>query len=1013
MRLLDDSLPGLEGSLFEGDRYQIMRLVMVNSGSSAYVELPLDQTAALLGSNNQGKTSGLHTLKLFLLPEVNFRNCENKFGFASKDREYTGLESYRYYFPSPSSFIILEASNPRGEFCIVLYQNNQELGYGRLAVPRPYDHIKHLFWDETTRANQGVGSHPGDMELGTVTSRLKKLGARPLNDVATIREALYTRVDPSDDDTRFCLMPLVQAPSQHMMRSIKALLQLSFDIKGADHKNLPQAIANIIDADLSSQKESISIDFNRIQGDWDRLRQSQREIQAVRDHMDDWSSLSKNYLSYQEQSISLRDNYRSLLAALEVHTDNIDPQLSDARADSEAARERYKMAQRSLTELRSEFDQSKGKQSTLSKEVSALTEDVALAREVLVREAPAAGGQGAARVQTYMQECLQEARQELEALQTLEQAQNALQRELQRKPQLQQQVAQAEAVLSQQKSSTLSYLDSHSALVLNSLHSGFSEMVFTPDEAQKTAIQSFTELFRVNEQNRLIFCDTALPNGRAQSFDVLAVKEQHAARLHRLEDELQKCERKIEEYRRALTGSDEQRHESLKEKQTEIGEITREMKVVSSLDYNSDRLSQKQEELEALNLLQDELSERKVALTEQLEQLKSEWEHGRDRLKALEGQKSSLQAAGDSLNNLCSLAGLKHLSPAETAEPMAPEDIIKEANQLIQLYYNDVSATRQNCIDKFKVLSGSGIASLDPDLAFRVDLTSSEFFDAYQKLKSEFDNIEIVERDHRANVMNHNHDTGRQISLLDKMDLAIRNFQNKINDELSHIHISNLSGVRVEIGTLDSFNTLRRELKDHGTESDRLMKESFYNRLQDFCEKYLKTGGPAGGRAGRLDLERIVTSVKFIYQINGRDEVTPQSNGTSSMVNAVLLSILMHKLVPEDVVFALPVIFDEVGSLDDSNLAELRRIVEEHNFTLLVANPTNQGGIAQHIGMWHDLFVHQVTEGSPIAKCLAIYTGSSESLTDIIESNDFDIDNSVTEDVVTEPEPLQAEEAYQ
>ena len=1013
MRLLDDSLPGLEGSLFEGDRYQIMRLVMVNSGSSAYVELPLDQTAALLGSNNQGKTSGLHTLKLFLLPEVNFRNCENKFGFASKDREYTGLESYRYYFPSPSSFIILEASNPRGEFCIVLYQNNQELGYGRLAVPRPYDHIKHLFWDETTRANQGVGSHPGDMELGTVTSRLKKLGARPLNDVATIREALYTRVDPSDDDTRFCLMPLVQAPSQHMMRSIKALLQLSFDIKGADHKNLPQAIANIIDADLSSQKESISIDFNRIQGDWDRLRQSQREIQAVRDHMDDWSCLSKNYLCYQEQSGTLRRSYQTLLTSLAIHNDTIDPELSDARADYDTANDRYKTARVQMTALKSEYDQCKGQHVTLSKEVAALTEDVALAKEVLVREAPAAGGQDQARVQTYMKECLLEAKQELKALQSQEQSQIALQQEIQRKPRIQKEIELTEAALNQQKSSTLSYLDKHSALVLNSLHEGFSQMVFSPDESHKTAIQSFTRLFSVNELGQLLFCDTRLPDGRAQPFNKQTVKDQQNKRLDDLEDDLENCERKIKEYHRVLTGSDEQRSESQKEKQVEIGEIQREMKVVSGLDYNEDNLANKQTELDALNLKQAEQLERRTALTEKLKLYESERENGRDRLKTLESQKKSLQSAESSLGNLSSMAGLQHLKVAAVAEPVAPNDIVKEANELIQWFHSDISGMRENCIQKFRVLVGSGIANLDPNLSYQADLKGLEFEDAYQKLKSEFDNIDIREHDHRVNVMNHNHDTGRQISLLDKMDLAIRNFQNKINDELSHIHISNLSGVRVEIGTLDSFNTLRRELKDHGTESDRLMKESFYNRLQDFCEKYLKTGGPAGGRAGRLDLERIVTSVKFIYQINGRDEVTPQSNGTSSMVNAVLLSILMHKLVPEDVVFALPVIFDEVGSLDDSNLAELRRIVEEHNFTLLVANPTNQGGIAQHIGMWHDLFVHQVTEGSPIAKCLAIYTGSSESLIDIIESNDSVIDNPVTEAAVTEPQPLQAEEAYQ
>ncbi|CAM3637808.1 hypothetical protein [Parendozoicomonas haliclonae] len=1000
MQLLDDSLTGPEGSLFDGDRYEVLRLIMVNSGSSAYVELPLDQTAALLGSNNQGKTSGLHTLKLFLLPEVNFRNCENKFGFASKDREYTGLESYRYYFPSASSFIILEASNPRGEFCIVLYQSNQELGYNRLAVPRPYEHIKHLFWDENSGANQGVGSHPSDMDLSAITSRLKKLGGRTLNDVASIREALYTRVDPSDDDTRFCLMPLVQSPSQHMMRSIKALLQLSFDIKGADHKNLPQAIANIIDADLSSQKETISIDFRRIQDDRERLSQNQREIRAIRDHMDDWNSLRKNYqVSYQEQSLALRNGYQSLLAALAQHSDSIDPQLSDARAEHESIQSRFKDVNGQLDSIRSQFDEAKGIYGNLSKDVSDLGEAIALANDVVEREAPAAGSSDPDRVQAWLKECLQEVQQELIEIQNLEQTQNALQRELSRKPQIQQDIARATAVLQQQKGSTLSYLDKHSALVLNSLNGGFCEMVTVPSDEQKAALQPFTQLFTVNEQGRLLFCGEPMPRTQVVPFDALAVKEAHTARLHKLEDDLQNCERRIEEYRRALTGSDEQRKESLKEKQTEIGEINREIEVISGLAYTSNRYAQKKPELEALALYLEEQGSCKQTLTEQLQQLKADRENSRELVHSLEIQKKSLQGASESLDTLQKLTGFQQI-PAANTEAYSPQEIALKANELIRLYHNEFVPTRERCIAKFQLLISEGIAGLDPQMAFRVDLKGKEFDDAYQKLKAEFENIDSRERDHRSQVQNHNHDTGRQISLLDKMDLAIRNFQDRINGELSHIRISNLTGVRVEIGTLDSFNTLRHELKDHGTESDRLMKESFYNRLQDFCEKYLMTGH----NAGRLDLERIVKSVKFIYQINGRDEVTPQSNGTSSMVNAVLLSILMHKLVPEDVVFALPVIFDEVGSLDDSNLAELRRIVEEHNFQLLVANPTNQGNIAQHIGVWHDLFLHQVTEGSPIGKCLAIYTGSSESLKDIVDTVELAVNEPETEDSDLEAE---------
>ncbi len=93
--------------LSDGDLYKVLRLVMVNSGSAAYVEIPIDETAALLSKNNKGKTSALNALKLFLLPEINFKACEKKFGFSSGGKVYTGEESFSYYFPSATSFIIL------------------------------------------------------------------------------------------------------------------------------------------------------------------------------------------------------------------------------------------------------------------------------------------------------------------------------------------------------------------------------------------------------------------------------------------------------------------------------------------------------------------------------------------------------------------------------------------------------------------------------------------------------------------------------------------------------------------------------------------------------------------------------------------------------------------------------------------------------------------------------------------------------------------------------------------
>src|SRR5699024_10993636 len=148
------------------DEYKLNRLVMINSAEAHYVDIAIDETAVLIGANNKGKTSTFNTLKLFMLPEVNFKNSYNKFGFVSGQGErYTDNQSYNFYFPSSESFIVLEATNPKGSFCILLYRGREEYSYARIAVPKAYDEIKYLFWDSHLDKNDGKGGHPDDLSL--------------------------------------------------------------------------------------------------------------------------------------------------------------------------------------------------------------------------------------------------------------------------------------------------------------------------------------------------------------------------------------------------------------------------------------------------------------------------------------------------------------------------------------------------------------------------------------------------------------------------------------------------------------------------------------------------------------------------------------------------------------------------------------------------------------------------------------------------------------------------------
>ena len=61
--------------------FGIRRLVLVDSAGFCYVEIPVDNHGLILGPGNLGKSSLLTPLRLFLLPENNFKTSRKKFAF--------------------------------------------------------------------------------------------------------------------------------------------------------------------------------------------------------------------------------------------------------------------------------------------------------------------------------------------------------------------------------------------------------------------------------------------------------------------------------------------------------------------------------------------------------------------------------------------------------------------------------------------------------------------------------------------------------------------------------------------------------------------------------------------------------------------------------------------------------------------------------------------------------------------------------------------------------------------
>lgn len=318
------------------DTFRFKQLIFVNSAAYAYTQIRIDQHTALFGENNLGKTSMLNALKLFLLPEVNFRNCSRKFNFrGTNGKRYDGMASFRYYFPEDRAFIILEAENPHGDFCIVLHRGGatDKLEYARMVVPCPYAELEPLFWNVKAGADDGIGVPVESMTLQGVKTALRGVDGEPLSDTKTIQERLFTNQPYDKKAGRFSLLPLRNGAGKREMDAWRKLVHLAFDISASDDRTLPDTLATIIEGQKSRKKEELNLDLNAIVEEANRLREEGDRITRIRNASSHWERFNEQFQSDQQLRGQAAKAYVDLDDSVAVEEDR----LSEAQATTSSA----------------------------------------------------------------------------------------------------------------------------------------------------------------------------------------------------------------------------------------------------------------------------------------------------------------------------------------------------------------------------------------------------------------------------------------------------------------------------------------------------------------------------------------------------------------------------------------------------------------------------------------------------------------------------------------------------
>ena len=975
--------------------YKIHELIFINSGSNYYARLPVDSHAALLSDNNSGKTSTLSALKLFLLPEINFKDCKTKFGFASGGKYYSNIDSYQYYFPSTESYIICNASNPKQNFCWVLYRTT-DFGYDRIAVPKTYDEIEHLFWNASSTSNENAGQHQLNIGVSDIKKQLmKQYAGKIFNDRKAIGEAIYTRTSAAEDHTRFSLIPMVKKFSDASVDTLRALLGMAFSLGDASTTTLPSAIGSIIDgmgmSVVKKNDDGIFLDLDNALDEWKQLKATDSYLKKVASYQDKWRLLKTENTRYAELRKSLQCDFAIIARSVHGAIDSFKQQLEDISAKANMAEAEYNHFVPEYNTAKRSYEQTQSDLKALTKQIDSLEEKIKKADFVRSRLRPLCSADDTtdAAILTVINDQLKQCETGIESLKDHGLAIASMDRLNKAINENEDTVCELKRALEKLNSghSFLDSLSKHAASVLLSINNNFSQLDLSTNDQQSEIIEAFAGLF-VQDDKRIRFCGSTLV--------------QTLFRLHNKDESCFEIQNRIDELAGQLKGDREQfrklkqnsslppaeQSRKLKECEQDFKELHDEKGILEGVGGYNKMLA---EGAGDLKLLQAQLEEQEIAYNV-VQDKRSKLLLAYNRLKGqVEALTPPLNSANEYLNELRRIAvessQMLDVEAAVAEQLNAPARAYRPEQarndiEALRTKLNDTLSSRKTANDTLRLLLEHGIVTSTPEDRYAIITQKQAFESHYAALQTVYENFDSSMESYRQRLKDHNNHAAITAGTIEKVRGVVESFVDKINQELSGYSISNLDNVELVAELHPQYVNMARTLGLVANKTDSLLTEDFYNQISAFQTQFYMH------RSGKVDIAKIIQKVTYRFNRNGKKEEIPQSNGTNCMVNAVLLALLLKHMIPEDLSLAMPVIFDEVGSLDERNLREVLKVMEEHGLVLFAANPEPTGVIASVLSVYHDLSIFKATDTEILGKAEAIYfPGMEERLENLNDDN--------------------------
>jgi hypothetical protein len=942
------------------DTFRFKQLVFVNSAAYAYTQIRIDQHTALFGENNLGKTSMLNALKLFLLPEVNFRNCGSKFNFRGTNGNlYDGMASFRYYFPEDRAFIILEAENPHGDFCIVLHRGGatEKMEYARLVVPCPYARLEALFWDVDAGGDGGIGAPVESMTLQGVKTVLREMGGEPLSDPKTILERLFTNQPYDKKAGRYSLLPLRNGAGKREMDAWRKLVHLAFDISASDERTLPDTLATIIEGQKSRKEEELQLDLNAIVEEAYQLREEGDRITRIRNASDSWDKFDERFQCETQLRGQAAKAYADLNESVEVEEGRLQEALEKASRALNEAENRAETLGGIKRDTNNSVTNTAADVKATGKQVERLRKEINVAHATL-NEFP---GMPRQEIIESLDEHIAEQEKDIKGYNDKAVAQQQHAEICDRLASNERQAKWLDKQLTNRTPTLLNDLTVSDASILNSLNRSLGTTHGVLTHEQKQAFAQFSQQFR-SEDGHLMLGDPqdgiALSDIPYQEYDAEKTRQHMRGQLEELKARIAQDKKRRDRLLEEATMGSEEITRRRQQAEHEISKAQKDKNALNALDAN----------LQTMESLEGELRENEEKLEEQKRQYAkadAQWKEadenrqkvGQDH-KALQGQAQQVRLIRQRLDRIGKDANNVLEGRHEVIKPTPCE--VSEANiEALEKNVDDLNVLRNKVHEQLRKLLTMNILRNADSQAYLSSFTGDQVADFHEQLKAVFDNLDTQEANYRHQVDRHNKTTHSQVEILRSAKQLVAAFISGINAEMGQFSISDLEEVRVDYKLHPRFEQLLADLEKADLLSDELQDHKVYEQLKAFQADFFNADARRTGIL--LSLDKILAGVHYKYRKRGEEGWTTnaQSNGTTMMITTNLLSVLMSRLMDGDAQVTMPLVMDEFGSLATQNMRTARQIAEQHGYCLFVANPNRDSKITQvlgnyvHLGLFH------------------------------------------------------------